>query len=404
MWLTILFLLQVARTSSQSNVYDREYSRECSDPYLSARLESGISTSVANRGVVEKLAAAKLDGPTDYRHLETDLRGLTPSMVAFLSEHGACLGVSAEQLRFKRVSDAPLGGALYYHFDQLHGGFKVHGGDVMFIMSSLGDVMHARANPLPRADVMVKYFGADTIGDAAAARAARGHARLRYENVSTPDPAVAMYASCSEVDIAIEEKMWYRSAGGGAAALVAKTTGVCALINTSSIERRRFTAFVDVLDGTVVHFVDGERSNKVNKRSLLAATPKQSTHRALRYYADYSVSVKDYNSGSILFDDSYTTLPTSPVNIAKAANNAVYFFNLMKAVSNGAWSTSNLEIRLRSGSTSVFYSISAYLVVGTGYENADSIGAAYTDHLIQMSSDLDYYGEPGAIKEAYKYM
>ena len=405
MWVIILFLLQVAHTSSQAHALSGERSPECSDPYLAARLESGLSTSVTNRDMIEKLAANKIDFATDHRDLETDTKELTPSMRTFLSEHGVCLGVSAEELRFKRASDTPLGGASYYHFDQIRSGFRVHGGDVLFIMSSLGDVMHARANPIPRTEGAVKYLVPNTISDEATARAAKEHARLILENVSSVDPATTMHASCSDLDITIEEKIWYRPAAGGTVALVSKATGRCALVGATSIERRRFTAFVDVLDGTVVHFMDGVGSKKDSKRSLLAAAPPtHSTRRSLRYYADYSVTVKDYNSHAILFDDGYTTLPTDPPNIAKAANHAVRFFNLMKAVSNQAWSTSSLEIRLRSGSSTVFYSISAYLVVGMGYENADSIGAAYTDHLIKQSSDLDDYGEPGAIREAYKQM
>jgi hypothetical protein len=130
--------------------------------------------------------------------------------------------------------------------------------------------------------------------------------------------------------------------------------------------------------------------------------------RRLQVYPGLTVEVRNDNTGAVLFDNSYNSIPTGVADLEPSIEYTVATNYLFKSLSNQQWlsfkqSAATLLIRLYMNQFNAYYD-GVQIVIGNGLAVDDVVPHEWAHGYTDYSSNLVYSYQSGAINEAMSDM
>lgn len=369
----------------------------CDLPTTVSRLSTVKSSFIRVEEAFSRYMASKEFDHSAGSPSHRRVRDLSNVAIDFLKDHATCLGSSLGELRLRDVSSDNPDGIAFYHFEQLINGYEVYRSNVVLMISPIGDVLHVHGHTLLKSSIPEKYLSEESyVSDKAARNAALGHLASKKNR----DGFELVDGDCHIAHVST--RVWYRLPPSGLVTeevrLALNVSGSCRL----ETELVTFTTFVDIVDSSIIfEEVEAVPLALAADHSLSGSA---SESRSLRYFEQMSVSVIDVYSFTVYFDDSYSTLPESPPNVAIAATSTYYIHNLLASLVGSPVRTSTTLYINHGSTTNVYFSSFNAARIGWGLEGADMIGSLFGALYIRTSRGLRTSGENGAIGNAYGFM
>jgi Zn-dependent metalloprotease len=139
-----------------------------------------------------------------------------------------------------------------------------------------------------------------------------------------------------------------------------------------------------------------------------AMGPEPQSSRRLQMYPGLTIEVRNHNSGAILFDNSYNSIPSGFADLKPSIEYTVATNYLFKSLSNQQWlsykqSAAALLIRLYLNEFNAYYD-GTQISIGNGLAVDDVVPHEWAHGYTDFSSNLVYSYQSGAINEAMSDM